>query len=349
MDQNKVRYATIKEVAALAGTSVATVSYVLNQKPNKSLRQETIDKVLAAAKELNYSKNAIASGLRGKKQRMVYVIIPQFDNIYYTRVCEAIENHLYARDIIPILCDTHEDPVREKKLIEIAISQRADGVILGPTFKGWENTSKLRQLNIPLVCMGREFISDEDTSMIYYVGDDSYQAGALAGEIFAKGGHKCVGIIDWDGETTSATDRLNGFIKTIQEISPGTEVLRESSKALDVNTGYRLTRYLFEEKRPSALFYSYHRLAQGGISYLHDMGISIPDDVQVIMVGTPAWANLFNTPYSSISQNEEWIGDTAAQIMINLLDGEYTDPVLSERRHICKCEIRNYVAGKMLK
>ena len=66
MDQNKVRYATIKEVAALAGTSVATVSYVLNQKPNKSLRQETIDKVLAAAKELNYSKNAIASGLRGK-------------------------------------------------------------------------------------------------------------------------------------------------------------------------------------------------------------------------------------------------------------------------------------------
>lgn len=79
---------------------------------------------MAAVEELNYSKNAIASGLRGKKRGMIYIIIPQFSNIYYTRVCEAIENVLFENGLVPVICDTREDPEREKRLLELAISQR---------------------------------------------------------------------------------------------------------------------------------------------------------------------------------------------------------------------------------
>lgn len=346
MRKSKVQFATIKDVARLAGTSVATVSYVLNKTPNKSISQETADRVRAAAEELHYKKNAIASGLRGKKQSMVYVIIPQFNNIYYTRVCETIENILYANDIIPIICDTQENPQWEKKLIDSAISLRADGIILGPTAKGWENTETVRELNIPLVCIGREFMTDEDTSGIYYVGDDSYQAGFMAGRVLAKKGHRKIGMIDWDGESVSAKDRREGFIRAVSETAPDAEVCRETSLLLDVETGYQLTRRVYQNNSPTAIFYSYHRHAQGGISYLHEMDLKIPQDVEVIMVGTPVWANLLDTNYTTVNQHEDWIGTTAANIMVGLLDGDFTQPILSECRHICHCDLVTHNPGK---
>ena len=336
---NKIHYATIKDVANLAGTSVATVSYVLNRTPNKSIQQSTIDRVFAAAKKLNYTKSGIASGLRGKKQRMVYVIIPQFSNIYYTRVCESIENVLYENDIIPVICDTHENPDHERSLIESAISLRADGVILGPTFKGWENTAALRQLNIPLVSIGREFITDEDTSKVFYVGDDSFQAGFMSGRMLARGGHKTIGLIDWDGYANSASERRHGFIKATSEIAPDAEVLREGSMILDVETGYRLTKKVFERRSPTALFYSYHTHAQGGIAYLHEMDLQIPGDVEVVMVGTPVWANLLGAPYTTVNQHEEWVGDTAGKIMLSLLDEAHSSMLTSEYHHVCRCDL----------
>lgn len=346
MKKSKVKYATIKDVAALAETSVATVSYVLNKTPNKSISQETADRVLAAAKELHYRKNEIASGLRGKKQNMVYVIIPQFNNIYYTRVCETIENILYENDIIPIICDTQENPLREKKLLDLAISLRADGIILGPTVRGWENTQTVRELQIPLIGIGREFITDEDTSALYYVGDDSYQAGYMAGRVLARNGHRRIGMIDWDGESVSAKDRREGFIRAVSECAPDAEVIREASLLLNEETGYQLTRRVFQSRKPTAFFYSYHQLAQGGIGFLHEMDLEIPGDVEVLMVGTPVWANLLDTKYTTIDQHEDWIGTTAAKIMVNLLDGSSSDPILSEHRHICHCDLVTHNPGK---
>lgn len=339
MKKRKVKYATIRDVARLADTSVATVSYVMNKTPNKTISQETTDRVLAAAEELHYKKNAIASGLRGKKQTMVYVIIPQFNNIYYTRVCEAIENVLYANDILPIICDTQENPQREKQIIDSAISLRADGIILGPTPEGWKNTETVRELNIPLVGIGREFMTDEDTSGTYYVGDDSYQAGYLAGRLLAKNGHKKIAMIEWDSESISAQDRRKGFIEAVSETAPAAEVWREASALLEVEAGYQLTRRIFQKTHPSAIFYSYHRHAQGGIRYLSEMDLMIPKDVEVIMVGTPVWANLIDTVYTTVDQHEDWIGTIAGKIMVNLVEGDLSQPITSEYRHVCHCDL----------
>lgn len=346
MKKKKIQYATIKDVANLADTSVATVSYVLNNTPNKSIRQETADRVLAAAAELHYRKNAIASGLRGKKQPMVYIVIPQFNNIYYTRVCETIVNILYENDIIPVICDTQENPQREKKLIDSVISLRADGIILGPTAKGWENTETLRELQIPLVGIGREFMTEEDTSSVYYVGDDSYQAGYMAGRLLAKNKHRLIGMIDWDGDILSAKDRREGFMRALHENAPEAEIIRETSSLLDVETGYQLTRRMFQNQKPTAVFYSYHRMAQGGISFLHEQDLAIPQDVEVIMVGTPIWANLLNTNYTTIDQHEDWIGKVAARIMVGLLEGDMSLPILSEHNHICHCDLVTHTPDK---
>ena len=339
MNRRKVSYATIKDVAELAETSVATVSYILSGKSEKSFRQDTVDRVMAAVEELNYSKNAIASGLRGNKRGMIYIIIPQFSNIYYTRVCEAIENVRVENGLVPVICDTREDPEREKRLLELAISQRCDGIVLGPTIRGWENTAAVRSLNIPLVVVGRELGSPNDQKSYYYVGDDSYQAGYLAGSVLAKGGHESIGVIDWGSQIGSAIDRSNGFTAAIKKHCPGVKLMHASSMIVDVDTGYQLTKRIFGDKMPNALFYSYHVLAQGGITYLHERGLRIPEDVTISMVGTPSWAKLLESPCTMVNQNEDWVGSTAAKIMLRLIDGDTSSLLMSEYRHVCRCQL----------
>lgn len=352
MGEQKITYATINDVAKLAETSAATVSYVLNNNPNKSLRPETVARVMAAVEKLNYSKSAVASSLRSKKRGMVFILVPQFGNIFYTRVCESIEDILFANDIVPMFCDTRENPERERRLIESAISQRVDGIVMGPTARGWENTNVVRQLNIPLVSIGREFVSDENdgnTGNTYYVGDDSYQAGYLAGRALMKNGHTRIGFVDWEGEVTSAKDRRAGFDSAVSEcVNPGIEISRKSSSMLDAETGYQLTKKLMQEFKPTAIFFGYHRLAQGGITYLQEVGYNIPEDVSVILVGTPTWASFSNVPFAVIDQNEEWIGMTAGKIVSALLEEKPSQPILTEHRHICQCVLHEQKSIKNL-
>ncbi len=336
-------YTTIKDVAMLANTSIATVSYILNGSETHTISPETRKRVLDAAEELNYSKSAVASSLKGKKRGLIAIFIPQFGNVYYIRALESIADIAFANDLIPFSCDTREDPNRERKLLESAVSQRVDGIILGPTHMGWKNTEIIRSTNIPLVVIGRELMPppgvQNDT---YYVSDDSYQAGYLAGSCLAQRGHKRIGVIEWDGEVSSAFERKRGFEDAIHAmIRSGSEIEVESSPVLSVETGYTLTKRLLKRFNPTALFFGYHRHAEGGALYLRELGLNVPNDISVVLVGTPKWAQLSNPAYTTINQREDWVGTTAGNILLALIKNEMLMHLLTERKHICPCEIIN--------
>ncbi|NLK05352.1 MAG: LacI family transcriptional regulator, partial [Spirochaetales bacterium] len=83
------RYATLKDVAKLAGTTAATVSYVLNEKEGRYISDETRRKVLEAAEQLEYVKSIGASSLKGKSRKLIAILIPQFENQFFTRIVVA--------------------------------------------------------------------------------------------------------------------------------------------------------------------------------------------------------------------------------------------------------------------
>ena len=199
MAGQKAYYATIKDVAKLAGTSTATVSYVLNGNTERVMSPQLRQRVLDAAHELHYTKSAVASSLRAKQRGLVSILIPKFSNIYFTRVCESVEDVVFANDFMPMICDTREEPERERRLLENAVAQRVDGIILGPTNAGWENTALLRKMHIPYVVIGREIAPHKDGEVndSYFAGDDSYQAGFLAGQCLAQNGHRRIGVRPW--------------------------------------------------------------------------------------------------------------------------------------------------------
>ncbi len=349
MGGKKTLHATIKDVAKCAGTSTATVSYVLRGDTNRPISPELRQRVLDAVQELNYTKSAVASSLRTKQRRIILILIPQFNNIYFTRVCESIEDVVFSYDFMPYICDTREEPERERKLLENAIAQRVDGVILGPSSAGWENTALLRKMNIPYVIIGRELAPSEEreASDFYYVGDDSYHAGFLAGKYLTQKGHRHIGVIEWISRVSSAVERDMGFYDAINKQVKQGDMIVESSDKLSVEEGYRMTKALMERANPTALFFGYHRYAQGGVQYLTKAGYSIPEDISVIMVGTPAWADMSSPRYNRIYQHEEWVGTTAGQILMAMIHGEQS-PLLVEKRHVCPCTLLDGTSVKDL-
>ena len=351
MPDRKSSYPTIRDVAAQAGTSTATVSYVLNGATDRPISEELRQRVLQAADELHYSKSAVASGLRANRRGMIFILIPQFSNIFFTRVCEKIEDYAFSHDILPMICDTREDPDREKHLIERAVSQRVDGVILGPTSRGFENTQLLRDRGIPYVAIGREILFPNEVppeERGYFVGDDSFQAGYEAGRCFVRNGHKHFGVIRWKSDVTSVLGRNDGFFEAISEaVHDGGSVTDISSEKLSVEEGYRLTAKMMKDAHPTALFFSYHRYAQGGVQYLLENGYRIPEDVSVILVGTPAWAKLSTPVYHMIYQNEELVGSMAGSILMSVINNE-KNALVTERRHIVVCALQGGASVRKL-
>ena len=342
LSEKRTHYPTIKAVAKLANTSTATVSYILNEDASRPISQELRARVLAAVKELNYTKSAVASNLRTCKSGVVFILIPQFSNIYFTRVCEKIEDVVSSFGFLPIICDTRENPERELKLIKSAVTQRADGIILGPTSQGWSNTSLLRERNIPYVIIGRELVSEDnpaEAENTYYVGDDSYEAGFKAGRCLAENGHKHIGVIDWKANVSSTLGKKQGFYDAVMaNVTDGGYLETESSSVLSTEEGYRMTKTLLQRTNPTALFYGYHRHALGGVQYLNEIGYTVPDDISVIMVGTPSWARISSPKYHMIFQHEDWVGEMAGRILMKQLTKENSS-LLLKKKHICACSL----------
>ena len=181
------RFVTLKDVAERAGTTIGTVSYVLNDRKGRYISQELRAKVLAAAEELNYIKCNGASSLKGMDRRLIGILIPQYENQFFTRICDAAEQVFASHGYDLIICDTFDNPEREKGIIHRLLSQRVDGLIVTPSLKGSENTRIVRDVGLNMVVVDRPL---EGFDGYYWVRGDNYGCGYAGGMDLYRHGHR---------------------------------------------------------------------------------------------------------------------------------------------------------------
>src|SRR5664279_443691 len=141
---------TIKDVAIKAGTSIATVSYVFSN-AKRYIRPELRERVLAAAAEIGYVKNAAASSIKGKRRGVLAVVVAQFSNTFFTRMCVEIVAIARREGYVVLLCNSDEDPLQESTILERLVAQRIDGCILSPATSSEGTTKLLQRHGIPYV------------------------------------------------------------------------------------------------------------------------------------------------------------------------------------------------------
>lgn len=324
------KYITIKDVAARAGTSSCTVSYVLSGKKGRYITPEMRQRVEEAVKELNYVKSRSAASLKGASTKLIAIVVPQFDNQFFTRTVSFAESVLVENGYDIIIFNTADDHEREMDILNRALQLRVSGVIITPTDKGSEALAYLDSVELPYV------VADRNTNysrMKASVLTDNRRGGELAANRLIGCGHRKIGYIGWDSGVPCLDDRLEAILSVYK----GKGEVAVEKDAMDFADGYAATERLLK-KHPdiTGLIYGFNLQAGGGVKYLRENNIAIPDDLSVIVIGTPQWSYIGND-FDRVWLGEREIGRKSAMLLLSLINGD-----MDQERHIvqdCRLDI----------
>lgn len=310
MEQKRAA-ATIKDVAKRANTSIATVSYVLSNK-DRYLRPELRARVLQAANELGYVKNAAASSLKGNRRGIVAVLVAQFGNSFFTRMCVDIEAIARQEGYVVTLCNSDEDLEQERLILERLIAQRIDGCILCSALSREDNALLLKQHKIPYVILERSFPASYAAHN--FIGHDNFESGYLATKRLLAAGHRRIAFSGWDSPIPNVRERVDGYRAAMQEAGIQADgqlvLLDELSEA----AGRRMAGNLLAAAVSAAVL-GQHDTAKGVLMQFQDEGVRWPEDISLVMIGTPEWVDMLRPRLTCIQRPEQEMGRAAARLL----------------------------------
>ena len=323
------KYTTLKDVAQKAGTTIGTVSYVLNGNGERYISEETRRKVMEAAEELHYIRDKGASSLKGGHRRLIGILIPQFENQFFTRIVMAAEAVFVKHGYDMIITNTLDDPEREKSIIRRMLEQRVDGIIVTPTAKGAENTELARSVGMKMVVVDRPL---EGVNDYYWVTTNNYGCGFKGIEYLMSMGHGKIGYIGW----ASGIPDLEAREKAALDAAGDKAKVYVENGEFSAAEGGRLTRKILEEHPDiTALFYGFNIQAQGGVNELRRMGRTIGRDISVMLIGTPMWTYTGLNDFSRLDMGDMALGNTAAQVLLDQIQGKPMQP----KQYIHDCSV----------
>ncbi len=315
---------TIKEVAERARTSIATVSYVLNNK-DRYLRPELRERVLLAAEELGYVKNAVASSLKGMQRGILAVLVPQFGNNFFTRICVEVESIAQRAGFVVTICNSDESPFQERSILDRLLSQKIDGCILSPALSQSNNAALLERHQVPCIILERTL--GEATPDYDFVGHDNFQSGYLATRKLLEAGHRRIAFIGWNSPIPNIHDRKGGYLAAMREfgqpIRPEWILLDE----LTVEGGRKMAERLPFSEITALVLAHHHEMAKGTLLHLQENGVRWPRDLSLVLIGTPEWHDLLSPSLACIQRPEEEMGRVAATLLLRKLrDPHHREP-----------------------
>ena len=204
------RRATIRDVAALAGVSIGTASKALNGQGK--LRAETRERVAAAAAELGFTPNVLARGLLAGRTYTVGLITTDSFGRFSIPVMLGAENALGAGQISVFMCDTRDDPARERHYVDMLLRRQVDGLIV--TGRRIEPRPSIgTALGIPVVYAMTQSLDSDEPAIL----PDDHGGGALAARHFVATGRRKVGHITGPERFLCARKRAAGFWSAVTE------------------------------------------------------------------------------------------------------------------------------------
>lgn len=310
---------TLKEVARLAGTSIATASVVLNQTSqvsNKYVSDELSKRVLDAARQLYYRPNIPARRMKGKSGKFLAILVPQFENVYFHRIVIGAENYANTRNYTLSIFTTYDQEEKELKYIENLISLQVDGVLISPAQTHSKSVALLEKTGIPYVVIDRP-LADKSYD---FVSIDYYQTALNGTNLLIENGHRRIGFIGWKHPMPSITERVRGFKDAVWNhgISPEDVYIWEGERNREVACQLMLDE--LERRSLTAIFAAHHQLAEGIIDAIHRLNKKIPEDISVLIFGNPVWATMTQPKISCITQPDMEIGRKAAELIIDQLE-----------------------------
>jgi LacI family transcriptional regulator len=305
------RRPTIRDVAAQAGVSIGTASKALNGQGK--LRPETRERVAAVARELGFAPNVLARALLAGRTFTVGVITTDSFGRFSIPVMLGAEDALGAGQISVFMCDTRDDPARERQYVAMLASRRVDGIIV--TGRRIEPRPSIgAPAGMPVVYAMTQSLDTDQPAIL----PDDYGGGQLAARHFLAAGRHRVGHITGPERFLAARKRASGFCEAMasagSEFSPNEVLYGEWSERWGREGANILLRSCPEV---DAIFCGSDQIARGVADTLRSLGRSVPRDIALI--GFDNWEPMAlgsDPPLTSIDMCLEDVGRAAAEHLL---------------------------------
>lgn len=309
---------TIRDVAALAGVGIKTVSRVINDEPNVS--PEMRERVQRAVRALNFKPHLGAGALRrlDSKTKTIGLLLDTVDNPFDAAINRAVELVARGRHSTVFAASTDDDPDRERELIEAFTRRRVDALILFSISDDHSYLHAEQDQGTPIVFIDRPPVGLLTDTVL----TDNRDASSNATRHLIDHGHRKIAHLGDDLRINTARDRRRGFVDAMRAAGLADRwhtdgvVSEEMSRAV-------VHQMMDGDDPPTALFTAQNTITVGAIRALRDLGLH--HRVAIVGFDDMPMADLLDPGITVISQDAATVGTRAAQCAFERLDG-FADP-----------------------
>jgi LacI family transcriptional regulator len=314
--QRRTRRPTIREVARTAGVSIATVSRVLNGRPD--VATPTRERVLVAVRELGFSTNRSARSLVGGRTLLVGITVPLVEAEYFSRIVAGATDELYDHDLQVVLAPTLHLRDRAATLLARLAGGMTDGALLILPEESSEALRALARTGYPFVVVDPLEPLDEGVPS---VSATNALGGRAATEHLLALGHRRIAAITGVPEWLATVERLNGYRAALASASvvPDPALVLESDWALE--GGETAAAHLLDlPDPPTAVFAFNDNMAIGALRAARARGLRVPADFSVVGFDDSVQATTATPTLTTVRQPVDAMGRIAVSLLLRLLE-----------------------------
>lgn len=326
----------ISEIAEKAHVSSALVSRVINNKPGVS--QENREKILAVMRECNYLPNSLARSLATKATHAIGVVMDDLCDSFFFQLIKGMQDTADAMHYNVLFCSGRSEESVKMQYVDFLTKGLTDGIIAYGSSK--QNEEMFRQLSKR--CYSFVLIEgDIPNQKINNILLDNFQGAYSATEHLIQTGYKHICHFSGDMNSKVSLDRLNGFVKAMNDYLIPIEQPGIIYTDFSEESGYTQMKKLLENGvRPEAIFFGADKPAYGAIQAMYESGLKTPDDIAIIGFDDDR-PETYPIVYPSLSTVRQPLYDMGAE-SVRLLVNAIKNPGMP-------CEIKTFVPELILR
>ena len=342
MTIRKSRSYTMRDVARLAGVSVATVSAVANGK--QVVRPAVATRVQEAMKALNYQLDHVARSLRVRSTTTIGVVIPDFASGFFVDVVRGIEDAARKAGYSVLLCTSNDDAEQEQRHLKALFARRVDGILWAATDLYAVGSSRFRS-ETPTVLFDRVPPRYKGAAVVV----DNFDASYRATQYLIEMGHRALAFIAGRLDLSTAANRAEGFRKALEDAH--LPLRGEYFKRGDFHpkSGYQNGLDLLQLSHPpSAILSSNGPMTLGLLRAMQERGVRCPEELSVLGFDEPvpdsygfSVSTLFRPELTVIAQPGYEVGQQAAKMLLKMIMSHRQDEMPARCTLKAELRIRN--------
>lgn len=322
--------ATIKDVARMAGVSMSTVSKYMN---GGHVREENVESIRKAIETLDYRVNPFARRLKTQRSRSIGILLPDITAPFFGAIVTALDKTLREYGYHTLMSCYSANHGMERDNLHYLISTGIDGLIYIPEDLSAEEYYELTtNCNIPMVQMDRMIQGVECDAVLVDNSDATYNATA---ELISRG-HRNIAMMTGPKSVFTAKERQVGYLRALSDHGILFDDALFISNENTFATGYHGFEQLWQQpERPTAVVTTNYDITLGLVTAVREKGLRIPEDIDIVGFDCVEVCTMMKPPLPVVHQPEVLIGQTAAQYLIQRLEGYSGDARLTR----LKCEL----------